>query len=310
MRKRVAVLLATYNGESWISAQIDSVLSQSHVEISIFVADDKSTDGTRKIIQAYSQKFSNIICLDFDESSGSACANFLRILSSVPLFDYDYVAFCDQDDLWEPWKIERGVASLLSSGCGGYSANTLAFWESGRATILSQSPNLTAYDFIFEGAGQGCSFVLNRQLALTVRDALLELPDLIAKFDFHDWLIYAIARSTGTSWFFDPECVLRYRQHSKNEIGARYSFRGIFHRLSHLKNGWYRNQVQILIEIISRLSFLKYSDVLVARNHLEGARSGALGRVKLSVFLLFQSRRKLTERVFLALGAILGWIYI
>lgn len=57
---RVAVIMSTYNGEKYISEQIDSILSQTGVEVELFIRDDGSKDNTVKIIEEYEQKHSNV----------------------------------------------------------------------------------------------------------------------------------------------------------------------------------------------------------------------------------------------------------
>jgi len=53
----VAILMATYNGEKFISDQIDSILNQSEVNVHFYISDDRSTDNTLNIIHDYKQKY-------------------------------------------------------------------------------------------------------------------------------------------------------------------------------------------------------------------------------------------------------------
>ena len=54
--KKIAVILSTYNGEKYLKEQMDSLLSQEGVDITLFVRDDGSTDRTVEMIQSYSDK--------------------------------------------------------------------------------------------------------------------------------------------------------------------------------------------------------------------------------------------------------------
>ena len=64
--KKIAVILSTYNGEKYLKEQMDSLLSQEGVDITLFVRDDGSTDRTVEIIQSYSDKMDILL---FTESN-------------------------------------------------------------------------------------------------------------------------------------------------------------------------------------------------------------------------------------------------
>src|SRR5690606_13480538 len=92
---KVLVLLATYNGATWLPAQLESLYAQSGVDISIYAADDLSNDGTRELLLN-----SGISLADFKTNSGGAGQNFLRLIAHADLSCTDFIAFSDQDDVW------------------------------------------------------------------------------------------------------------------------------------------------------------------------------------------------------------------
>lgn len=104
----VAVVMSTYNGEKYLSEQIDSILTQKDVHVELFVRDDGSTDTTRDIISNFMEKNKNIHA-DFGENLGWA-KSFLTELFSVPSFEY--YAFSDQDDVWKPEKLIAGIKAI------------------------------------------------------------------------------------------------------------------------------------------------------------------------------------------------------
>ena len=61
--KTVTVLVSTYNGQKYLSKQLDSLISQVGVDMKIIVRDDGSSDGTRQILRNYAQTYSNICLL-------------------------------------------------------------------------------------------------------------------------------------------------------------------------------------------------------------------------------------------------------
>lgn len=105
--KRVHVLLSAYNGEKYIREQIDSILSQTWENVFLYVRDDGSTDGTLAVLREY-------------ESEGKlfleAGANIGFIRSFFWLVEHcgdaDYYAYADQDDVWEPAKLEMAVERM------------------------------------------------------------------------------------------------------------------------------------------------------------------------------------------------------
>ena len=102
----VAILLGTYNGERFLEAQLDSLESQTARHWKLYVSDDGSTDATLDIIQRYQSKWSaDKIQYQLGPQKGFA-QNFLS-LACDPDIKADYFAFCDQDDVWLPEKIER-----------------------------------------------------------------------------------------------------------------------------------------------------------------------------------------------------------
>src|SRR5450830_56500 len=163
---RVSVLMATFNGAPWLREQIDSILNQQGVSVRILVADDASTDKTLDVLSEIFSIDDRLQLVNFPSKAGSASANFFRLMMSVDVSDADYVAFSDQDDIWLPEKLARAVSCLNAKQFVGYSCATLAFWPDGSEKLMSQDPRQRKYDFLFEGAGQGCSFVLKKELFL------------------------------------------------------------------------------------------------------------------------------------------------
>ena len=109
----VNIILATYNGSKHIRRQLDSLLEQSYPNITIYIRDDGSTDGTVRIVEEYiaANTTSKKIVLLGQEGKNLGCpGSFYQILKECGAADY--YAFCDQDDIWYPDKIKWAVAKL------------------------------------------------------------------------------------------------------------------------------------------------------------------------------------------------------
>src|SRR3954471_12353867 len=102
----VAILLSSYNGERFLGEQLDSLLGQTHRNLRILVRDDGSTDGTAALLRRYAERHPSI-----EVTFGANLrhiASFFWLLDHAPA-EAAYIAFCDQDDVWEADKIARGV---------------------------------------------------------------------------------------------------------------------------------------------------------------------------------------------------------
>jgi glycosyltransferase involved in cell wall biosynthesis len=100
----VAVVVPTYNAADYIARAMDSVLEQTHTDLSLFVIDDGSTDETTGILQSYADR----VVYSRREHTGQAAARNRGIRMS----DSPYIAFLDADDYWLPGKLERQIAVL------------------------------------------------------------------------------------------------------------------------------------------------------------------------------------------------------
>jgi rhamnosyltransferase len=302
---RVQVLLATRNGEAWIERQISSVLAQRGVDVSIQVRDDASTDGTREIVSAIAMRDPRVRLLPDHAGTGSAGANFFRLIFDAEIRGDELVAFCDQDDEWFEDKLSRAAAQLAVSRAGGYSAAVLARWANGREKRLLQHPKQRVADYLFEGAGQGCTFVMTPQLFVAVRRALDVGRNLIGAIHYHDWTVYALARSFGMGWHVDPVPVMTYNQHAENDTGARTSVGGVARRLAQIRVGWYRDQVNAIAAFVRRVN----PDDLnaIAWEHLS-ARTTVAGVASRFGFVIAKGRRRLSDRLIQAIAVICGYL--
>lgn len=293
MTKRVLVLLAAHDGMRWIEQQVDSIRAQDSCHVSILASDDASTDGTYE----YLRSAPDVTLLPERGPYGSAGRNFFHLLSRADFSGHDLVAFADQDDLWHPWKLARAIECLEREGCDGYSANVTAFWEDGHEALVNKAQPQRQLDFLFEGPGPGCTFVMSTRLARQIQDVLRLHPGLADDISLHDWFAYAWARSHGFAWFIDEKPVARYRQHEANHLGANLGFQAARSRVERIKSGWYRRQV----ESIARACEAD-SEPLVQKALLRTWP----GRLSLAVHAR-KFRRRSRDALFLGFISLIGW---
>ncbi|QYH35600.1 glycosyltransferase family 2 protein [Salinibacterium sp. M195] len=244
---RVAVLLATHNGRRWLPEQLDSVLNQSGVDVEVFVRDDASTDGTAEWLAERSAAEPRLTIIASDGASGSAAANFYRLVQLAPA-DREFYAFCDQDDIWIPTKLSSHVRLSLALDADGVSSNVTSFTADGSRSLVKKDFPQRRFDYLLESPGPGSTFLLSRRLIALTRD-FLNSAQAGTVPQHHDWLIYVLARAHGWLWHIDSVPTVEYRQHDANVMGANVGARSALSRLSLVREQWHRGQAQLLTRV-------------------------------------------------------------
>lgn len=170
----IAVVIATYNGERFLGEQLDSVLTQTLLPSEIIIQDDNSKDGTWELLESYKRRYPDLIRLYRNEQSLGAHRNFIKAFQYVTA---DYIAPCDQDDIWMPEKLERLHNELSQKNYSLVACKELIRYEDGKEVLNSYSmPSIE--DCIFNKSMAG-------HLMMVPRDAIkvFELTDNFS-FDF------------------------------------------------------------------------------------------------------------------------------
>lgn len=249
---KVAILLAVFNGVEYLQQQIDSLLSQEGVDVDLFISVDVSTDGSEGWVDRLALADPRIHILPHGQKFGGAAPNFFRLLRDISFDSYDFVCFADQDDIWLPRKLLRAAEVLGSnaSAIAAYSSNAIAFWEDGRTAFIKKSQAQTQWDYLFEAAGPGCTYVLKADLAKEIQHLVVSEQERIDLIGLHDWFIYAYARSKGYGWVIDDQALIQYRQHSNNQVGMNSGLKAFMHRARKVSSGWALGQSALIAKII------------------------------------------------------------
>jgi rhamnosyltransferase len=271
----------------------------------VIIRDDCSTDATLEEIAQFKDSGRVRQC-PAHLRAGSAAKNFFALIASTPGEEFDFIAFADQDDIWRGDRLARACRLLRAGRSVGYSSATVALWPNGRTTTLKQRQRQTAADFLFEGAGQGCTFVVRADFYQRVRRFVRDCQDLIAEAHYHDWTIYALARAWGELWVFDDLPTVTYRQHDANDTGARRSASGISRRIGLIRKGWYKSQLSAIAAICAAAA---PADATVADwRSLFRREDGWSRRLQIARFCMSRSRRKAADRAVVVAAGLLGWI--
>lgn len=221
----ISVLMATWNGEKYLSKQLDSLFAQSIRDFHIYISDDCSTDSTCSIVEEYRQRYpGRIELIRRSQNSGSAKHNFFSLMTRCK---DDYVMLCDQDDFWLPDKIAVTLdtirrmeaqygsrAPLLVHTDVTVTDQNLRVLHPSYRQIMSSKFARTSLNYaLVQNTFPGCACMYNRALS----ELIMREPDYCV---MHDWWLMLIAAAFGHIGFTFERTAL-YRQHGDNSIGAR-----------------------------------------------------------------------------------------
>ena len=238
---KIAILLATYNGEKYIEEQIDSLFKQSFQDFTIYVHDDGSSDSTKDIIDKIQRDNPDKLFVLEGPPTGGPKQNFMYLLKNVSA---DYYMFCDQDDVWKPKKIDVTYSKMVEAEKKNLSSPILVFSDlevvDSKLKTISNSMNkvqqlnpdkVRLNDILCQNNITGCTVMINKELAkLSINTFNIE------NVIMHDWWIALIASRYGKIIYCAEQTIL-YRQHGKNNVGAKsiISLDYILKRLSNIQ---------------------------------------------------------------------------
>ncbi len=249
----INVLMCTYNGEKYLSQQLDSIMNQTYKEFCLYIRDDGSTDSTLQIIRQYSRRFPNKIKIIDSISHLGYPDCFWDILAKCD--NADYYAFSDQDDIWDEHKLEYSVLMMdrndntrpLLYIHDSYISNS----KGDKIGIhkLTDAGHITDTRIMFYTIAQGFSMVINDAM----RTSVLK-EEVFSKNLSHDqWMIWN-AFFKGNI-VYDEHVLANYRRH---ENTVTKTAGGTFVMLSN----WITNEIfgdEFHRQCNRLMTFLKYN---------------------------------------------------
>lgn len=275
--RHVRILLGTYNGAAWLGAQLQSFLSQTHTDWSLWVSDDGSTDNTREILADFDQANPGRVERIIEGPGQGSAANFLSLLCHPDLPVEGFTALSDQDDVWLPDKLARAVAALDAAPSAppqGWAARFVIVNEAlGRRRISKAWPRGPSFgNALVQNVMSGHTTTLNpAAVALIRRAGRQPVPH-------HDWWIYQLLAGAGAEIHLDLEPLLLYRQHANNHYGSRWGLRAFTARYVLMRDrkaqGWIAANVAAL-EACAPLLTPEARQCIAGYRALEGVRGHA-----------------------------------
>lgn len=226
-KRKILILLAAYNGEKYLSEQIQSIQGQTILDWTLFVRDDGSEDSSKDIIKEFAARDSRIRLVDDENEGRGTSKNFAALMEVALAEGSDAIFFADQDDVWLPHKLCSQLKSLREME-EQYSPGTPLLCYSDLEVVdehlhqihpsfmryekMRHEPHNPIHVLLTQNLVTGCSVVINR--------SLLELATPIPHgITLHDWWLGICAAACGRIGYID-EPLVQYRQHSRNQIGA------------------------------------------------------------------------------------------
>lgn len=225
--KKVQVLLSAYNGEQYISEQIQSILNQTHAAVSILIRDDGSTDKTMELLDQWVTTHPDKIKLIKGTNVG-VVSSFFELLRAADA-EADYYSFCDQDDVWLDHKVEHAIARLDSSiytevPAMVFTSTYLTDDELNRKGAWPKPPaqEPSFFNALYENIAIGATITMNRSARkLFINSQSVDSQKVL----MHDWWFYLLVSAFGTV-IYDNKPSMLYRQHNNNVVGGSNSIVG------------------------------------------------------------------------------------
>jgi len=205
---------------------VDSLLKQANKNLKVLIRDDGSSDNTLHIIKDYEKKYPETFTI-LDDGLGnigsSAC--FMRLLEHAK--GYEYIMFCDQDDVWLPNKISSSLSAIreMEKEFGKHvplmnftdlrvvddhlHEIDVSFWRSQRLTPAIAE---NWWELLAQNVVTGCTMILNSK----ARE--VSLPFVLTEMVHDQWIAVNVAKHGHVSYI--PEQTILYRQHANNVVGA------------------------------------------------------------------------------------------
>lgn len=212
----ISIAMATYNGARFLRQQLESLAAQTVLPCELVVCDDGSTDATLKILEDFGRTAPFPIHAHRNDLRLGYADNFLK---AACLCTGDYIAFCDQDDVWLARKLELVANSLQQTSA----VMAVHSWEATdsdlrRLHVRRYRSRTVRFPHPFR-FGMGFSMTFKRSSFAP----LLQAPRPPSGYGElhmpHDEWVPFLATGLGCQCFL-PDILVKYRQHTTNTFGA------------------------------------------------------------------------------------------
>jgi glycosyltransferase involved in cell wall biosynthesis len=220
---QIAVAMCTYNGEKYLREQLVSLAQQTRLPDELVICDDCSSDATPDIIEEFSRTAPFPVRFFRNSINLRSTKNFEQ---AIALCEGDFIALCDQDDIWLPEKLARELAIMESDpSLGG------VFCDGELIDASSHPIGKRLWTNVFftpreQGrfqSGCGVEVLLKRNVVTgatfmfraRLRPLFMPIPAIWVHDGWIAWMLLAHSKLT-----FIPEPLMQYRLHAGQQIGV------------------------------------------------------------------------------------------
>ena len=281
----------TYNGGAFLGPQLQSLFAQTHINWRLVVSDDGSTDNTLDLVVYATFSFRNdqlsvvhgprrarVPSDQPVDPRQPATLNFLA-LTRAPEVEGSYFAWCDQDDVWQPEKLERAVGwldTVPSQVPALYCSRTQLISENGTpvgiSPLFAKPPSFR--NALVQSLAGGNTMVFNR----AARDLIASAGevDVVA----HDWWAYLLVTGAGGVVNYDRDPTVQYRQHGQNLVGTNQGVPAVLRRMHMVLAGGFSQWMDLnLAALEANTHLLTAANRMVLREFCERRRSDLKSRI-------------------------------
>lgn len=265
---KVSVIVTTFNRAHMVTGAIDSILNQTFKDFELIVVDNYSSDDTEEVIKAYNDERIRYV----KHNNGGIIA--VNRNYGIRQARGEYLAFCDDDDLWMPEKLEKQMLEFEKDDqIGLVCSNAIIFDESGERGELFNvglpDSNFTLESLVW-GNSVVCSSVLVKKRVIDDVGLMDESPQILRGEDYELWL--RIAKKYRIKYVELP--LMKYRTHpgsysyKKRSVAAIERNRAVYRKL--LGKGiidrglyWRLNLRALVTESLWHTGTIKYASWLL-----------------------------------------------
>lgn len=264
---KIEILLSTYNGDLYINELLESIYKQDiDAKLRLLIRDDGSKDNTIEIIYQWSKKID--IKLIRGKNLGPK-QSFFELIREADM-DYDFYAFCDQDDVWKKNKLSDAVKKIGNIQNVLYFSNAelvdkkLKYLGKNRFDMV---PNTSIQGLFVENPALGCTMIIDKLL-------ISKLKRINSNYFFmHDVAAIILAASIGNI-IYDENSEILYRQHENSVTQGHKFWKNIFNKI----NFWFfQKNISIALQAENLIELFKdemNKDVLEELRKVEQYKKG------------------------------------
>ena len=233
------ILLAIKNGGKFLKEQLDSIQTQAYEDWIVYASDDNSKDNTLDILLRYQKKWGKKKLNIYQGPDQGSAKNFWSLIHRVKDKRIKYIAFCDQDDVWQTHHLQRAIDTIRRDPKTPQVFGSRTQYINQDGKLLNLSPKFSKQpcfrNALVQNIAGGNTQIFNTSLLIYLQKVPLESPIFS-----HDWLVYQIATAIEGRFIYLEHPSILYRQHKDNVVGRNDNYIDQLKRLFQLTQGRFR----------------------------------------------------------------------